>query len=39
VHNSVGVMEEEPDIENMTLEEYLKYESEKKSRLWRSVRS
>ncbi|GJV13742.1 hypothetical protein Tco_1355283 [Tanacetum coccineum] len=29
VHNCVGVMEEEPDIENMTLEEYLKYESEK----------
>ncbi|GJW58991.1 hypothetical protein Tco_0105722 [Tanacetum coccineum] len=37
VHNSVGVMEEEPDIENMKLEEYLKYEFEKKSRLWRSV--
>ncbi|GJW33484.1 hypothetical protein Tco_0053516 [Tanacetum coccineum] len=32
-------MQVEPDIENMTLEEYLKYESEKESRLWRSVRS
>ncbi|GKF27909.1 hypothetical protein Tco_0094251, partial [Tanacetum coccineum] len=29
----------EPDIENMTLEEYLKYESDKESQLWRSVRS
>ncbi|GJZ09188.1 hypothetical protein Tco_0543471 [Tanacetum coccineum] len=36
VHNSVGFMEEEPDIENMTLNEYLKYEFEKKSRLWRN---
>ncbi|GJV29310.1 hypothetical protein Tco_1385758 [Tanacetum coccineum] len=39
VHNFVGVMEVEPDIENMTLEEYLKYESEKERRLWKSVRS
>ncbi|GJR01671.1 copia protein [Tanacetum coccineum] len=32
VHNSVGVMEEEPNIENMILKEYLKYESKKESR-------
>ncbi|GJR91287.1 hypothetical protein Tco_0215298 [Tanacetum coccineum] len=38
LHNSVGFREEEPDIENMTPNEYLKYESEKKIRLWRSVR-
>ncbi|GJU64342.1 hypothetical protein Tco_1246177 [Tanacetum coccineum] len=36
VHNFVNFMEVEPDIENMTLEEYLKYESEKESRLQRS---
>ncbi|GKA94759.1 hypothetical protein Tco_0816797 [Tanacetum coccineum] len=39
VHNFVGGMEVEPNIENMTLEEYLKYKSEKESRLWRRVRS
>ncbi|GJR57986.1 hypothetical protein Tco_1500148 [Tanacetum coccineum] len=33
---AVGVMEVELDIENMMLEEYLKYESEKERRLWRS---
>nr|GEX75083.1 hypothetical protein [Tanacetum cinerariifolium] len=33
------IMEMEPDIENMTLEEYLRYESKKESRLWKSVRS
>nr|GEX48022.1 hypothetical protein [Tanacetum cinerariifolium] len=32
-------MKVEPDIKNMTLEEYLKYESKKESRLWRNVRS
>nr|GEW58696.1 protein kinase, ATP binding site-containing protein [Tanacetum cinerariifolium] len=32
-------IEDEPDIENMTLNEYLKYESKKKSQLWMSVRS
>ncbi|GJX47001.1 hypothetical protein Tco_0272191 [Tanacetum coccineum] len=32
-------MEMELDIENMMLEEYLRYESEKESRLWKSVRS
>ncbi|GKD52730.1 hypothetical protein Tco_1281706 [Tanacetum coccineum] len=29
----------EPDIENMTLNEYLEYEAEKERRLWDNVRS
>ncbi|GJY57051.1 hypothetical protein Tco_0456166 [Tanacetum coccineum] len=32
-------MEMEPDIENMTFEEYLRYESEKESQIKKSVRS
>ncbi|GJV85188.1 ribonuclease H-like domain-containing protein [Tanacetum coccineum] len=32
-------MEMEPHIENMKLEEYLRYESEKECQLWKSVRS
>ncbi|GKA27109.1 hypothetical protein Tco_0713277 [Tanacetum coccineum] len=32
-------MEMVPDIENMTLNEYLEYEAEKERRLWRNVRS
>ncbi|GKD09793.1 hypothetical protein Tco_1189478 [Tanacetum coccineum] len=32
-------MEMEPDIENMTLNEYFEYEAEKERRLWRNVRS
>ncbi|GKA79485.1 hypothetical protein Tco_0786081, partial [Tanacetum coccineum] len=39
VHNFVSVMEVEPDIENITLEEYLKYESKKGRRFWKSVLS
>ncbi|GJS04985.1 hypothetical protein Tco_0321493 [Tanacetum coccineum] len=34
-----GIMEMEPDIENMTLNEYLDYESEKERRSWWNVRS
>ncbi|GKC22825.1 hypothetical protein Tco_1024975, partial [Tanacetum coccineum] len=33
------IMEIEPDIENMTLNEYLEYEAEKERRLWDNVRS
>nr|GEX51673.1 hypothetical protein [Tanacetum cinerariifolium] len=36
VHNFVGVI---PDIENMMLEEYLKYEPKKEGQLWKSIRS
>ncbi|GJZ50404.1 hypothetical protein Tco_0604594 [Tanacetum coccineum] len=32
------IMEMEPDIENMTLNEYLEYEAEKERRSWRNVR-
>ncbi|GJU16580.1 hypothetical protein Tco_1144546 [Tanacetum coccineum] len=32
-------MEMEPDIENMTMSEYLEYEAEKERRLWDDVRS
>ncbi|GKB54445.1 hypothetical protein Tco_0905198 [Tanacetum coccineum] len=32
-------MEMEPDIENKTLKEYLRYNSEKENRLWESVKS
>ncbi|GKE12710.1 hypothetical protein Tco_1416261, partial [Tanacetum coccineum] len=32
-------MEMEPDIENMTMNEYLEYEAEKERRLWDGVRS
>ncbi|GKF08484.1 hypothetical protein Tco_0042708 [Tanacetum coccineum] len=32
-------MEMEPDIENMTLNEYLEYEAEKERRLWDNLRS
>nr|GEX32621.1 epidermal patterning factor 1 [Tanacetum cinerariifolium] len=32
-------MEMEPDIENMTLNEYLEYEAMKERRLWDNVRS
>ncbi|GJZ84405.1 hypothetical protein Tco_0649744 [Tanacetum coccineum] len=34
-----GIMEMDPDIENMTLNEYLEYEAEKERRLWDNVRS
>ncbi|GJT00556.1 hypothetical protein Tco_0821725 [Tanacetum coccineum] len=34
-----GIMEIEPDIENMTLNKYLEYEAETERRLWRNVRS
>ncbi|GJW00399.1 retrovirus-related pol polyprotein from transposon TNT 1-94 [Tanacetum coccineum] len=34
-----GIMEIKPNIENMTINEYLKYEAEKERRLWRNVRS
>ncbi|GJT98387.1 hypothetical protein Tco_1093905, partial [Tanacetum coccineum] len=34
-----GIMEKEPDIKNMTLNEYLEYEAEKERRSWRNVRS
>ncbi|GKA32114.1 hypothetical protein Tco_0718481 [Tanacetum coccineum] len=34
-----GIMEIEPDIENMTLNEYLEYEAEKERRLWDNLRS
>ncbi|GJQ89795.1 hypothetical protein Tco_0000934 [Tanacetum coccineum] len=34
-----GIMEIEPDIENMTLNGYLDYEAEKERRLWDNVRS
>ncbi|GJT12031.1 hypothetical protein Tco_0859073 [Tanacetum coccineum] len=37
--NTQGIMEMEPDIENMTLNEYLEYEKEKERRLRRNVRS
>ncbi|GKB07019.1 hypothetical protein Tco_0835252 [Tanacetum coccineum] len=33
------IMEMKPDIENMTLNEYLEYEAEKERRLWDNVRS
>ncbi|GKC78077.1 hypothetical protein Tco_1128851, partial [Tanacetum coccineum] len=33
------IMEIKPNIENMTINEYLKYEAEKERRLWRNVRS
>ncbi|GJT82412.1 hypothetical protein Tco_1056754 [Tanacetum coccineum] len=36
---SIGIMEIEPDIENMTLNGYLDYEAEKERRLWDNVRS
>ncbi|GJW49522.1 hypothetical protein Tco_0090873, partial [Tanacetum coccineum] len=32
-------MEMEPDIENMTMSEYLEYEPAKERRLWEDVRS
>nr|GEU54576.1 hypothetical protein [Tanacetum cinerariifolium] len=34
-----GIMETMPDIENMTLNEYLEYEVEKERRLWDNVQS
>ncbi|GJT31243.1 hypothetical protein Tco_0911518 [Tanacetum coccineum] len=34
-----GIMEIEPDIENMTLNGYFEYEAEKERRLWDSVQS
>ncbi|GJT03160.1 hypothetical protein Tco_0824329 [Tanacetum coccineum] len=34
-----GIIEMEPDIENMTLNKYLEYEAEKERRSWRNVRS
>ncbi|GJV87376.1 hypothetical protein Tco_1531314 [Tanacetum coccineum] len=34
----VGIMKMEPDIENMTLNEYLEYEDEKERRLWDNLR-
>ncbi|GJT79827.1 hypothetical protein Tco_0458701 [Tanacetum coccineum] len=37
--NSDGNMEMEPDIENMTMSEYLEYEAVKVRRLWDDVRS
>ncbi|GJV17498.1 hypothetical protein Tco_1362821 [Tanacetum coccineum] len=37
--NSKATMEMERDIEKITLEEYLRYESKKESRIWKSVRS
>ncbi|GJU88449.1 reverse transcriptase domain-containing protein, partial [Tanacetum coccineum] len=37
--NVVGIMEMEPNIENMTLNEYLEYEAEKERRLWDNLRS
>ncbi|GJX37860.1 hypothetical protein Tco_0251163 [Tanacetum coccineum] len=36
---SRGIMEMEPDIENMTLNEYLEYEAEKERQLWDDIRS
>ncbi|GKB16006.1 hypothetical protein Tco_0849929 [Tanacetum coccineum] len=33
----LGILEMEPDIENMTLDEYRKYEAEKERRLWDNV--
>ncbi|GJT81068.1 hypothetical protein Tco_1055410, partial [Tanacetum coccineum] len=35
----VGNMEMEPEIENMTISEYLEYEATKERRLWEDVRS
>ncbi|GKE08369.1 hypothetical protein Tco_1411920 [Tanacetum coccineum] len=35
----IRIMEMKPDIENMTLNEYLEYEAEKERRLWDNVRS
>ncbi|GJU95167.1 hypothetical protein Tco_1319923 [Tanacetum coccineum] len=35
----ISLMEMKPDIENMTLNEYLEYEAEKERRLWDNVRS
>ncbi|GJR50879.1 hypothetical protein Tco_1401400 [Tanacetum coccineum] len=35
----IGIMEMEPDIENMTLTEYLEYEAVKERRLWDNVQS
>ncbi|GJZ56330.1 hypothetical protein Tco_0611523 [Tanacetum coccineum] len=34
-----GIMEMEPNIENMTLNEYLEYEAEKERQLWNNARS
>ncbi|GJZ58319.1 hypothetical protein Tco_0613813 [Tanacetum coccineum] len=34
-----GIMEMEPDIENMTFNEYFEYEAAKKRQLWDNVRS
>ncbi|GJQ99547.1 putative ribonuclease H-like domain-containing protein [Tanacetum coccineum] len=34
-----GILEMEPDIENITINEYLEYEAEKERRLWRNVQS
>ncbi|GJV97117.1 hypothetical protein Tco_1548694 [Tanacetum coccineum] len=36
---AAGNMEMEPDIENMTMSEYLEYEATKERRLWDDVRS
>ncbi|GKD37709.1 hypothetical protein Tco_1257916, partial [Tanacetum coccineum] len=33
------IMEMEPDIENMTINEYLEYEADKKRQLWRNIQS
>ncbi|GJW02911.1 hypothetical protein Tco_1561767 [Tanacetum coccineum] len=35
----IRIMKMKPDIENMTLNEYLEYEAEKERRLWDNVRS